>query len=215
MKFIAAMCLCFGIVYPAYAGFEVVQVKKIDAVDAAKLRQDLDKVLNELAIVKFELQSVPAGSAGYDAASMRFDVLQTKMTAILGRMKQIDQEKIKQMAASNPQVQAGPAAVTKIQVRPQGLQIRTGMTFPKQVLTVRDLALYLLEPSDYKLVVVSGRRAEAMQILARLVPKEVMDGSIKTIEDALLLAAGKDVNLVVDQKNKMVTFEYGSEAKFQ
>ena len=214
MKLIVALLFCCGIVHPAYAGFEVIQTKKSGVVDVAKLRQDLDKVVTDLASVKLELQSVPVGSVAYDVTSAKLDVLQTKMTAILGRMKQIDQEKVKQVSgpATSP---LEPAAVPKVHIRPQGLQIRTGMTFPKHVVTVKDLALYLLDPIDYKLVIVPVRRLEAMQIFGRIVPKEISDGSIKTIEDALLLAAGKDVNLVIDQKNKMVTFEYTSDAKFQ
>ncbi|RZI40363.1 hypothetical protein EGT07_23765 [Herbaspirillum sp. HC18] len=85
------------------------------------------------------------------------------------------------------------------------LRMNVVMAFPAEVGTVRDVALYLLEPAGYKLA--SSFNPATSQILSRPLLPHLSDKSLMAIEDALLLVSGDDTRLVVDHANKLVTFE--------
>ncbi len=87
------------------------------------------------------------------------------------------------------------------------LRLKTIMSFPANLRSVQDTSMYLLEPINYKLVYSPLLPDHTKRILARPLIRAFSDGSLKTIEDALLTISGDDTILVVDHVNKLITFE--------
>jgi hypothetical protein len=87
------------------------------------------------------------------------------------------------------------------------LRLKTVMNLPQNLRSVQDTSMYLLEPVSYKLVYSPLLPDHTKRILARPLIRAFSDGSLKTIEDALLTISGDDTILVVDHVNKLITFE--------
>jgi hypothetical protein len=81
------------------------------------------------------------------------------------------------------------------------------LSFPENLHTVKQAAEYFLAPAGYNLVISSSQSRATADILLRQVSSQIRNGQVTTIEKALLLAAGDDVNLVVDHEHKFVTYE--------
>lgn len=88
------------------------------------------------------------------------------------------------------------------------LRLKTAMTFPAKLKNVKETAEYILEPISYKLVLSPVSENDTKRILARPLLKIHADGTLKSIEDALLKISGDDTILVVDHEHKLVTLEY-------
>lgn len=88
------------------------------------------------------------------------------------------------------------------------LRLRTVMTFAERLKNIKETAEYLIEPINYKLVLSPISSEQTKRILARPLLRVYSDGSLKTIEDALLQIAGEDTILIVDHEHKLVTFEF-------
>lgn len=88
------------------------------------------------------------------------------------------------------------------------LKLRTVMTFSQKLKNIKETAEYLLEPINYKLVLSPISGEQSKRILARPLMRVHSDGSLKTIEDALLQISGEDTILIVDHEHKLITFEF-------
>ena len=88
------------------------------------------------------------------------------------------------------------------------LRLRVVMRFPANVSNIQQATQYLLETTDYKLVLSPGAPDEARRILSRALLPQDRDDSLKTIEEALLQIAGEDTVLVIDRANKLISFEF-------
>ncbi|WP_395398706.1 hypothetical protein ACHMW6_00135 (plasmid) [Pseudoduganella sp. UC29_106] len=88
------------------------------------------------------------------------------------------------------------------------LRLRVVMQFPPNVTTVQQAAQYLLETAQYKLVLSPANPNDTRRILTRPLLGQDKDGSLQTIEDALLIVGGDDTVLVIDRENRMITFEF-------
>lgn len=88
------------------------------------------------------------------------------------------------------------------------LRLRTVMTFAERLKNIKETAEYLIEPINYKLVLSPISAEQTKRILARPLLRVYSDGSLKSIEDALLQIAGEDTILIVDHEHKLITFEF-------
>lgn len=88
------------------------------------------------------------------------------------------------------------------------LRLRIVMRFPANVANIQQATQYLLETTDYKLVLNPDAPDDARRILSRALLPQDRDDSLKTIEQALLQIAGEDTVLVIDKANKLISFEF-------
>ena len=88
------------------------------------------------------------------------------------------------------------------------LRLRVIMRFPANVKNIQQATQYLLEATNYKLVLNPDSPDEARRILSRPLLAQDRDDSLKTIEDALLQIAGEDTVLVIDRSNRLISFEF-------
>jgi hypothetical protein len=87
------------------------------------------------------------------------------------------------------------------------LRLRMVMNFPSNVKTVQQATQYMLETVNFKLILNPANPEQTKRILSRPLLPQDRDGSLKTIEDGLLQISGDDTLLVIDRKNKLITFE--------
>ena len=90
------------------------------------------------------------------------------------------------------------------------MRLKTVMSFPDRIKNVKETTEYLLEPIAYKLVLSPSAENDTKRILSRPLLRTNADGSLKSIEDALLQVSGDDTVLVVDHEHKLVTLEFVS-----
>lgn len=114
------------------------------------------------------------------------------------------QEQAEQVIDEQPIQQVDVRASAAI----NSLRLRTVMTFAERLKNIKETAEYLIEPINYKLVLSPISSEQTKRILARPLLRVYSDGSLKTIEDALLQIAGEDTILIVDHEHKLVTFEF-------
>lgn len=88
------------------------------------------------------------------------------------------------------------------------LRLRVIMRFPANVGTIQQATQYLLETTDYKLVLNPNAVDDSRHILSRALLPQDRDESFKTVEAALLQIAGDDTVLVIDRANKLISFEF-------
>lgn len=116
-----------------------------------------------------------------------------------------------QETPDNPS-QEDDAPVQQVTIKAAGsvnaLRLKTAMTFPAKLKNVKETAEYILEPISYKLVLSPVSENDTKRILARPLLRIHADGTLKSIEDALLKISGDDTILVVDHEHKLVTLEY-------
>lgn len=99
----------------------------------------------------------------------------------------------------------------EVAIRPPAsnkLKIRVIMKFPSFLRTIEETSLYLLAPINYKLVFSPYFPEQTRKILERRLLSTHNDGSLKTIEEALLQISGDDTIIVVDHDHKLITFEF-------
>lgn len=89
------------------------------------------------------------------------------------------------------------------------LHIGTRLSFDPRIRTVKQACEWVLRPTGYKLVVSHPAPFDALEIARSPMSPLVQDqlGRAVSIEEALLLVIGSDNRLVVDHKNKLVSFE--------
>ena len=114
------------------------------------------------------------------------------------------QEQVDQNSEDQPVQQIDMRASAQI----NSLKLRTVMTFSQKLKNIKETAEYLLEPINYKLVLSPISGEQSKRILARPLIRAHSDGSLKTIEDALLQISGEDTILIVDHEHKLITFEF-------
>ncbi|MGE5515983.1 MAG: hypothetical protein ACM31D_09185 [Bacteroidota bacterium] len=91
----------------------------------------------------------------------------------------------------------------------QPLERLTRTRIPPSARTVEQAASWLLEPSGYHLVLVcDGCPSEAVEIGRKPVSPLGLKPQITTIKRALVLVAGSEVRLLVDDKSRLVSFGY-------
>ena len=90
------------------------------------------------------------------------------------------------------------------------MRLKTVMSFPDRIKNVKETTEYLLEPIAYKLVLSPSAENDTKRILSRPLLRTNADGSLKSIEDALLQVSGDDTVLVVDHEHQLVTLEFVS-----
>lgn len=89
------------------------------------------------------------------------------------------------------------------------LDMLTRMTLPAKVATVEEAAAYLLEPSGYRLAVsCAGCPPEAAEIARKPISPLGLKPQLTTIKRALVLIAGSDARLIVDDQRREVSFGY-------
>jgi len=79
---------------------------------------------------------------------------------------------------------------------------------PQKIKTVKDAANYFLTPTGYTLVIPQNKPEETAKILGREPSYFKRSNRFVTVDQALLLVAGEDVDLVVDHDRKFVTYQY-------
>lgn len=114
--------------------------------------------------------------------------------------------------AADEEEQQQEETVQQVSVKPRTtanpMRLRTVMSFPAKLKTVKDTTEYILEPINYKLVLSPDAENQTKRILSRPLLRLHADGTIKSIEDALLKISGEDTVLVVDHENKLITLEF-------
>lgn len=90
------------------------------------------------------------------------------------------------------------------------LRMNVIMQFPTNVKTVQQAAQYLLETAKYKLVLNPTDPDGARQIFSRTLLPQDANGTLQTIENALLQIGGDDTVLIIDRENKLISFEFQS-----
>lgn len=90
------------------------------------------------------------------------------------------------------------------EVDPLKLYIRTD--YPPSLTTVEEGAHWLLEATGYRLVLQSPAPQDAPEMAAKPISPMARMKRTMTIEDALLTLVGPENYLVVDRKNKLVSF---------
>lgn len=81
------------------------------------------------------------------------------------------------------------------------------LNLPPQVISVKIAANYFLAPTGYTLVIPDTNPQQTANIISRSPSPIVSDGSFVSVDKALILLAGNDVDLVVDHLHKYVTYE--------
>lgn len=110
--------------------------------------------------------------------------------------------------ANNP---ASPDSVAVVQIpatsKYDPMRLKVAMQFPPNVKTIQQASQYLLETVNYKLALNPLSPEESKRILARPLLAQDKDGSLRTIEDGLLLISGDDTVLIIDRAHKLISFE--------
>lgn len=128
--------------------------------------------------------------------------------SISGKAQHLDDQAPEAAPARQAGVQKIPAVRVSARQKFDPLHMNVIMQFPSNVKTVQQAAQYLLETAKYKLVLNPADPEASRQILSRsLLPQDV-DGSLQTIENALLLIGGDDTILIIDRTNKLISFEF-------
>lgn len=90
-----------------------------------------------------------------------------------------------------------------------GLNALTRLDLPPQAKTVEDAVNWLLEPTDYQLrKSCPGCSPDAYVIIGDPISPLAFPPQLTTIKRALVLVAGSDSKLVVDEKNKLISFDF-------
>ena len=87
------------------------------------------------------------------------------------------------------------------------LKSGTLTTYPDNVTTVGQATLYLLEPTKYKLAIGLPASSSSASIALKLIPPKARQDKIMPIYQALLLLMNQDERLIIDKKNKLISFE--------
>lgn len=91
----------------------------------------------------------------------------------------------------------------------QPLERLTRTRIPPSARTVEQAASWLLEPSGYRLLLVcDGCPAEAAEIGRKPISPLGLKPQLTTVKRALVLVAGSDVRLLVDDQARLVSFGY-------
>lgn len=92
--------------------------------------------------------------------------------------------------------------------KPSFNKLKTGvlLSFPAGLKNVKDVANYFLTISGYSMVIPAENPEQTGEILLRKPSDLANTGKLSTVEKALLLVSGTDTKLLVDHKNKYVTF---------
>lgn len=107
--------------------------------------------------------------------------------------------------ASAPGLMDAPTPLASV----QPLERLTRTRLPPSARTVEQAASWLLEPSGYRLLLVcAGCPAEAAEIGRKPVSPLGLKPQLTTIKRALVLVAGSDVRLLVDDQSRLVSFGY-------
>jgi len=105
-----------------------------------------------------------------------------------------------------------PAALETTSIAPPTvppLEMLTRTRIPPSAHTVEQAASYLLEPAGYRLVLsCAGCPAEAAEIGRKPISPLALKPQLTTIKRALVLVAGSDAHLVVDDNARLVSFGY-------
>jgi hypothetical protein len=104
---------------------------------------------------------------------------------------------------STPVVVTPPTAVAP-------LDLLTRLTLPPSAQTVAGAAAYLLEPTGYRLVAASPESAE---IARKPISPLGLRPQLTTIKRALVLVAGSNTRLLIDDQHHEVAFAYYPEAQ--
>lgn len=96
------------------------------------------------------------------------------------------------------------AQIASAEIDPLKLYIRTD--FPPNLQTVEDGARWLIESSGYTLLLSYPAPTDAQDMAAKPITPMARLKRTMTIEDALLTLIGPENYLVVDRKNKIVSF---------
>jgi hypothetical protein len=101
-------------------------------------------------------------------------------------------------------------AYEKTQSTLDPLKVGVRLPFGAEMRNVRDAAIYLLEPTGYRITANTVDTQALNSILSRPITPLAKNGETVSIQDALLLMIGTENRLVVDHHNKLVTFEHNS-----
>lgn len=87
------------------------------------------------------------------------------------------------------------------------LKVRTN--YPASMTTVYDAVRYILEPTGYEVTLISPYAKDAYEISAKPITPMARTRRTMTIYDAIQALIGVDNTIVVDHKNKEISFLKG------
>ncbi|MCZ4283083.1 hypothetical protein O4H49_20025 [Kiloniella laminariae] len=113
-------------------------------------------------------------------------------------------------SATSSQETEGPLVVSPVvELSPSGLSALTRMSFPAETKSVGEAARFLLEPTGYRLLVQCfGCSADAVKIVSDPISPLAFVDEITSVKRALALVGGTDTKLVIDEENKLVSYDF-------
>ncbi len=88
------------------------------------------------------------------------------------------------------------------------LKSQVRLILPPSIKTVASASNYFISTHGYKFTVFGSAPPESMDISQQPIPLSFPYGEIMTIEEALLTLIKKDQFLIIDTKNKLISFGY-------
>lgn len=105
-----------------------------------------------------------------------------------------------------------PIQEPEAQLQLSELDGMTRLNFPERFETVAEAARWLLKPTGYQLrATCPGCSKEASKILEDPISPLAYVDRMTTIKRALALVAGTDCRLVVDEENRLVSYDFMTE----
>jgi len=113
------------------------------------------------------------------------------------------------LAACQPMPQGATESTTLAPPKVAPLDMLTRTRIPPSARNVEQAAAYLLEPTGYRLALSCvGCPAEAAEIGRKPISPLGLRSQLTTIKRALVLVAGSDAHLVVDDRARLVSLGY-------
>lgn len=94
-------------------------------------------------------------------------------------------------------------------IDPLTLAVRT--VWGPEIKTVEDAVDWIIEPTGYRLVTSYPAPTESARIAQRSLPPVIKLHRTMPIIDALQLLAGMDNTVIIDKRNKLISFQYGTQ----
>jgi hypothetical protein len=91
---------------------------------------------------------------------------------------------------------------------PNALRVQTRTAWPADVKTVGEAVRYVLAPTGYTLLLGAPAPREAAAIASQAISPQAIRQRTLPIDEALLAIAGPGIRLIVDQRNRLVSFGY-------
>ncbi len=94
-------------------------------------------------------------------------------------------------------------------IDPLTLAVRT--VWGPEIKTVQDAVDWIIEPTGYRLTTQYPAPTESARIAQKTLPPVIKMHRTMPIIDALQLLAGMDNTVIIDKRNKLISFQYGTQ----